>query len=189
MAEDNTTESKLRARSKSLEWVNTWLGILASLAVIAAILGVFSFGGKPQSELARTKRDAETDRAISSIRSAVEDVKSQIRMNQQLLDKVNNAKPATVQIARLNVQLDSIQAQVRILDDALGQSPDKSLAIPLLRKDLDNLRDSSRRDLDATHAEINRVYDQNKWFIGLMFTLALGLLSLGVSNFLKLGRS
>lgn len=78
---------------------------------------------------------------------------------------------------------------MKMLDDAIGESPDKSLAVPLLRKDLDNLKDSYHRDLDSTQAEINRVYDQNKWFLGLMFTMALGLIGLAISNFLQLRKS
>lgn len=36
---------------------------------------------------------------------------------------------------------------------------------------------------------VARVYDLTKWFVGLMFTMALGLIGLAVTNFLKAGKS
>jgi len=50
---------------------------------------------------------------------------------------------------------------------------------------MENLRLSYKSDLIATKEEISRVYDLNKWFIGLMFTMTVGLLGLAISNFLR----
>jgi hypothetical protein len=78
---------------------------------------------------------------------------------------------------------------MKALDDAIGQSPDKALAVPLLQRDVDNMRESNREELVSTQAEIDRVYDQNKWFIGLMFTMAVGLVTLAVSNLLQVRKA
>ncbi len=76
----------------------------------------------------------------------------------------------------MSAQLDAAQADIAKLNAAIQQSPDKALAVPLLRKDFDNMRDMYRHDLENTQSEISRVYDQNKWFIGLMFTMAIGII-------------
>ena len=55
----------------------------------------------------------------------------------------------------------------------------------MLRKDLDQVREINRQQYDQTLRQADRIYDQNKWFIGLMFTIALGVVALGVSNFIK----
>jgi hypothetical protein len=110
-------------------------------------------------------------------------------MSRELVERLSKAKPAEVQVAKLSVELGSARSELRHLTDAVGESPEKALALPLLRKDMDNLRDSYRRELDATQVEINRVYDQNKWFIGLMITMTLALVGLAVSNFLQLSKS
>lgn len=40
-------------------------------------------------------------------------------------------------------------------------------------------------DLVGTRREIERVYDLSKWFIGLMATMAVGILGLAVGNLVK----
>ena len=57
------------------------------------------------------------------------------------------------------------------------------MAIPILRKDLDNAEKSIRAELRQTNSEIDRIYDQNKWFIGLMLTMALSVIGMAVSSF------
>lgn len=71
---------------------------------------------------------------------------------------------------------------------SLSLPPPSGLAVPLLRQDLENLKASQQRALEASTNEIDRVYDQNKWFIGLMFTMAIGLISLAISNFVQARR-
>ena len=93
---------------------------------------------------------------------------------------------------KLKAQIVEVQSQINQLKDSLGkietvilEDPAKALAIPLIMKDLDSMRNSYRSDLLGTKEEISRIYDQNKWFIGLMFTMAIGLLGLGISNFMQ----
>jgi hypothetical protein len=67
-------------------------------------------------------------------------------------------------------------------------SPEKALSVPLLRQDLENMKISYHSDGVEYTRQIDRVYDQNKWFIGLMFSMALGLIGLAISNFLQIKR-
>jgi hypothetical protein len=96
-------------------------------------------------------------------------------VDRQLLGKTNKY---------LSQRVDSLGGRLKALEDALIESPSKSLAIPLLKINLDNLKENELKDTQTIRNEINTIYDQNKWFIGLMFTLAIGMLSLAVSNFL-----
>jgi hypothetical protein len=64
----------------------------------------------------------------------------------------------------------------------------EGIALPLLRQDLENLKTSYQRDIDSSKRETDRMYDQNKWFIGLMFSMAIGLIGLAISNFVQARR-
>jgi hypothetical protein len=94
----------------------------------------------------------------------------------------------SVQIAALRAELDGAIKRMETLENALLENPTRALSLPLLRKDLHNLEEDHQRDLDASAKAIDRIYDQNKWFIGLMFTMAVGLIGLAVSNFMQVRR-
>ena len=57
----------------------------------------------------------------------------------------------------------------------------KKPAIPMLRKDLDILRDEHKADLNSVHDEINRTFDLMKWLLGV---IGLGGIATGVFNWL-----
>lgn len=173
------SDSKKRKELWAL--LTTVLGAVAAATVGFGTLFVAKFQAPDSIVLLQ-----QTQQKIDSITQNVKDMEKELQVSRELLEKIKSTAPAPLQIAHIHVQLDSLQAHMKMLDDAIGQSPDRALAVPLLRKDLDNLKDSYHRDLDNTQAEINRVYDQNKWFLGLMFTMALGLIGLAVSNFLQL---
>jgi hypothetical protein len=102
--------------------------------------------------------------------------------------EVGDLKPKSISdsrdLAKLSEDIKNATSKIAALEAALNTDPAKALAVPLLRKDLDNTRDSLKANIDQTKSEIDRIYDQNKWFIGLMFTIALSVLSMAASNLL-----
>lgn len=75
------------------------------------------------------------------------------------------------------------------LETAILQDPAKALEMPLLRKDFDHLKGSYEADSVSIKNEVARIYDLNKWFIGLMFSMALGIIGLAITNFLKVKKA
>lgn len=65
--------------------------------------------------------------------------------------------------------------------------PAKSLEMPLLRNELEHVKKGCQSDLVNLKEEVGRIYDLTKWFVGLMFTMALGIIGLAVTNFVKAG--
>ena len=88
--------------------------------------------------------------------------------------------------AAIKTVLDDLSSRLAALEKSLLDNPEKALSVPLLRQDLENLKLSYRSDGAEYTRQIDRVYDQNKWFIGLMFSMALGLIGLAISNFLQI---
>jgi hypothetical protein len=178
-----------QAGPKEAKSLKRWEFIFSVLSALLAIGGTVTLGflvAKPRP----TDYGLEAEgRLISIMQARIDRLQAELQMSRDLAEKISAAPPSTVEAAKLRAQVESLTKQLQLLNDAIGQSPEKALAVPMLRKDLDNLRDSYHHDLDSIQSEISRVYDQNKWFIGLMLTMALGLLGLAVSNFLQLRKS
>lgn len=54
-----------------------------------------------------------------------------------------------------------------------------------MRKDLDAVQDKSKSDIEAVRGELARLYSLIQWFIGLMFTIALGVFGLAIGNIVR----
>jgi uncharacterized protein YhaN len=80
-------------------------------------------------------------------------------------------------LGALKYEISTIHTSVDRLNDALMTTPDKALMAPLLKKDVDDLKISSQRELDSVRGEMARAYDLNKWLIGLILAAVLGLLA------------
>jgi type IV secretory pathway TrbL component len=52
----------------------------------------------------------------------------------------------------------------------------------MLKQQIDTIQDRSHADIDSVRGEIGRLFTLTQWFIGLMFTIALGVFGLALSN-------
>jgi hypothetical protein len=129
--------------------------------------------------------DAETIKTVAELKIEVGDLRKQIKVMETSLTSTKSQKPTDIEVSLLSSRIGNIENQIKALADALGQTPDKALSVPLLRKDLENLKETNHRDLEVVEAEVNRVYDQNKWFIGIMATIALSLFGVAISNIVQ----
>lgn len=55
----------------------------------------------------------------------------------------------------------------------------------MLKQQMDTAQDRFREDIASVRGEIGRLYTLTQWFIGLMFTIALGVFGLALSNLKK----
>jgi hypothetical protein len=85
----------------------------------------------------------------------------------------------------LGANLTSVRSQVTTLTAALGVDAEKSLSLPLLRKDVEDLKGGTQRDIDSVRAEMARTYDFIKWIIGLIVAALLGTV---INNFVQTRR-
>lgn len=123
-----------------------------------------------EEQLAYIKKDLGSVRKdIAMITAVPKDFKIAFQVDQ-----------TAARVAALDVRLSKIESV--ILND-----PAKSLEMPLLRNELEYVKKGYQSDLVSLRDEIARIYDLTKWFIGLMFTMALGIIGLAVTNFVKAG--
>lgn len=171
------------ARSRAQRYLSLLSGLLGlvTVAVTASYIVLKPGAPEPKPVPVLESRVQKLEESVATLNASLAQVSEQMRKVQETAQE----KPLPTQMARISAQLELAQTDIAKLNAAIQQTPDKALAVPLLRKDFENMRDMYRHDLDNTQNEINRVYDQNKWFIGLMFTMAIGIIGLAVSNFLQ----
>ena len=79
----------------------------------------------------------------------------------------------------------TLSERLSALEAAIQADPVKAVSLPLMKKDIEALQDKTKADSEALRAEVARVYTLIQWFIGLMFTIAIGLFGLALGNILK----
>jgi hypothetical protein len=82
------------------------------------------------------------------------------------------------QQAKMVTDIRRIEKQLQAITGIVKESPETTLAMPLLSQRLENLE-------RAYATDVNRIYDQNKWFIGLIASMAISIIGLALSNFFR----
>lgn len=149
-------------------------------ALVAAMIGI---GPQILVEPERTEakiKVSELAEINSRIETAHRDI-AKLRQGQEALLRQPSSDPAAVQLRLVNERLQTVeQRQVRI-ERAILNDPAKALEVPLLRRDIESVREANTQSLAAVRQSVDQVYDLSKWLLG---ALVIGILSLAISNFL-----
>jgi hypothetical protein len=115
--------------------------------------------------------------------SALQDLQVDMKRGIEASADSSPAAPGAPHLVAIQGSLRDARSRLDLLEKAFIPNPEYALSVPLLRKDFENLRAELVRDHEETGKTIDRMYDQNKWFVGLMFSMAVGLIGLAISNF------
>lgn len=96
-----------------------------------------------------------------------------------------NNKLLSNEYIKVEKSLKDVTSRLSSLEGVLLDNPSKAIQTILIQKDLENVKSTNQAELLSLRQEIERVYDLNKWLIGLLFTMAVGILSLAISNLFK----
>jgi uncharacterized protein (DUF3084 family) len=114
--------------------------------------------------------------------SVLEKDVASLRNQLQALSNVPDENKIAIQLKGMDTALTDLKARHAKLEDAILTNPAKAIEVPLLRKDLDNLKDSQQQNLLALQQGVDRIYDLNKWLLGAM---AVSIITLAISNVLS----
>jgi len=186
MPSQNQKKTSRRYISKTvLDFIPVLVGILGlSATIIGALL---AFRQDPKSSEALIKR-ADLQIAINDIKGQIIDLNENLeRVRNQIRDlgKPINPFDQSIQLNALNNSIAESQKRLASLEGAILTNPEKALAIPLIRKDIDSLKEVQQTNVVASKQDIDRIYDQSRWFIGLMITSSIGIIALAISNYFK----
>ncbi|WP_158260182.1 type I restriction enzyme HsdR N-terminal domain-containing protein [Photobacterium sp. GB-27] len=169
-------------------WSNIVAGMSSSIAIaitVAMATGIFFTKEKTltNSELSHKlvileNSNRQLEEKLISAKTEI----SQIKIGINDISALPEGHQWKAEATEIKNDLSVVASKLKALEDALTVDPSKALAVPILRKDLDNAEKSLKAELLQTRSEIDRMYDQNKWFIGLMFTIALSVLGMAASS-------
>ena len=186
------TEEKAQAKPHAPKrwWFETGIVSLIAMAaaLIAALVGFFQASYTEKStELAARRAELAAEFPLR-IRDQVEALSTHVKELEKTitgLTKVPDGSQLSVVVSKLSEDTGHTSARLKTIEEVILDSPDKALSIPLLRKDFDAQRNAFSSETTALRGEIARLYDFNKWFFGLIATMALSSLGFAASNFFK----
>lgn len=161
------------------------------ISLFAALLATLAYVFSSVSEREKARR-AEESLVIARIEMEQElrTISEQSKKYSELLDQLVSTQKNTAGVDKSEVQgqllglkqttdgiksdLAVTQSQMSALTGAIGNNPEKLLSVPLLRKDVDDLKGSTQREIDSLREEMGRTYELNKWLIGLILAAVIG---------------
>lgn len=176
-------------RTRSRDRVMRLYGVSLLLAIAATSGSIILTFFQP----AHTSGDAASQLAVADLQRRITTLEAdKARLESQLA-----RRQADSAISRHTpTPMAALEERTRLLDNRVANvervvlaDPVKSLDMVLLKKDFESLRQNNAAEVSSLRQATDRVYDQNKWIIGLMFTMAIGLFSLAVAGLFRDRRS
>lgn len=120
---------------------------------------------------------------IDDLKNQIVSLKSELKKEKKISDslKKNNLK-TEVDISSLRVL--KLENAVQNLNKVILEDPEKAVSIPLLKSDIEHLKEQNQNDIKVMREEIAKAYDTNKWIIGLVSTMLVSIIALNISNLL-----
>lgn len=112
------------------------------------------------------------------LESDIATIKAQLEGIQELPSDL----PVSSKVKEIEAKIDTVNGKLDSLNKAILESPEKALALPLLRRDMDSLQKQYVSAVSNLEQEVSRAYDIFKWVTGTIF---LGVISLAVGVFFK----
>ena len=169
------------------ERIQRWLGLVSMSAAVISVSFVasFTFLKKDVFNGGSTSGIPSTTQSRQALAADVESLKSELK-----LLRADAAKAATLpdeakfaqQLVQLASNGKSLDERMQRLEAAILSSPAKALEIPLLQRDVENLRAAQQTNLTAVKDGVDRLYDINKWLLGAM---AISIITMALGNFLR----
>jgi hypothetical protein len=139
----------------------------AIAAMVAASLGLAMTLSQLLSET-RIKRPDLSQRDLDALHSDLKTIKAQVSRIDKEVNSMSTpwlSGSASAQESRLALAIKATDNRLKRVESAILESPESALAIPLLRKDInDSLRRADEYRAVAK-TEIDRLYEQQKWML------------------------
>lgn len=155
-------------------------GLLSRLAFLAAT--VAAIGGFASLALdSRTAQGQRGDRyleimgQIARQETAITSMKADLAATKRTLSQAGRAPDLAVLAGRI----ERLEATQRGIAATVLATPEKAIELPMLRRDLQEIKAASLESDAAMRREIDRIYDLNKWLFG---GLTLTLFAIGLGN-------
>jgi hypothetical protein len=196
----NSRQKRLREeqnkRKREVLFSSIWImvafiGTVGGLIVTVNGRGAFRIGpddgrerGEIQAQLAELRKEREDVRlSLMESREMQQTFLQAAHQKGSILYKESLSPENRAQIDKIASAQDDLSKQLARLNDAILQTPEKAVAIPVLKQQVTDLQEKYRGDNEAMHAEIGRLYTMMSIFFGSMVALIVGVGGLFFSVF------
>ncbi len=178
--------------------IPTLVGLAAGLAALISVFGIKTFQDAREALDRRAmievqeRQLAATQSEIHALLARADEAQKQIQSAATIpaqVERESSLAKLQVQIASLRAEVGGISkslaaqgASIESLNRAFLSDPERALSIPLLRKDVDQIRAGNQHDIDALRDDMKANLDLNKWLIGL---IAAGVVGTILNNMLQ----
>jgi len=172
-------------------WAGRVSGILTiSAGVIAIVVSILSSVlTHESSNLSAAAQYASLYSKILGLESDFaaknQEINSRIKsIEEHILSMANIPKDnaLSLELQKVTTSVNDLNTRESKIEAVILENPAKALETPLLRRDLDNVRESQKEALVSLKDSVDRIYDLNKWLLGAM---AVSIVTLAAGNFLK----
>ena len=109
-------------------------------------------------------------------------LKSELLKSKKIVDSLKRSSKDNTKLSESNVALTDLKKEVENLNKVILDNPEKAISVPLLKIEIENQKEQNEKELKSLKDDIARVYDMNKWIIGLVFTMLVSIIVLNISN-------
>ena len=158
-----------------------WMGMIGAVfsllgLILAVALAFFSpTEGVKRPVLASQDSVVALNERVSSIEGRINELGSKI----EGLSRLTDESKASAELASVQGSLDGLQGRFTKIEGLIVQDPSKALEIPLLRKDLESIKESTQLTIGGLRQDLERAYTL---LVGTMVALAIAVLAPAVSN-------
>jgi hypothetical protein len=187
-----TFVERLAAILRQGTWVALVSGLLTMVGLVAAVFSSRNERYRAAEQdyqtiqgqrlaLQQSEQFERTNKELADLRmtnAAIMKSLEQVRKSGKAISFSNLDPTDRQSIEEIRTAETKLDARLGGLETSIMASPEKAVALPMLKQQLDSLQDRTHSDLDGIRGEIGRLFTLTQWFIGLMFTIALGMFGL-----------
>lgn len=152
------------------------LGVLSAMIVLGLSL-VLAFFFPPQRQPVHASHSSviELKAKVSNIEGRINELGGKI----EGLSRLSDESKTSAQLSSVQGSLDGLQERFTKIEGLLAQDPLKALEIPLLRKDLEFIEESTQLTISGLRQDLDRTYTL---LVGTMMALVITVLASAVSS-------
>lgn len=168
------------------ERISSIMGLTSVLVAFVALIIQFSNGnGISSGPAGRVLMGVSNEQAIQDLKAEIISIKSdQAKINSRIdgLTQIPGQTVSSVEITELKNTQSNLDNRFSRIENILVQDPLKSLEIPLMRKDLDNLVSTTDLQIALLRQDVERSYNL---MLVTIVALAIAVLAPALSNIFK----
>lgn len=165
-------------------------GLVAMAGLISSILVIGPFAtssaikiSEVQSQILFPVETESNKKLIQDINKRIADLKGAQEELKRLISEITDS-PEDSKNRALTSRVLELDKRITSLEAAIQANPEKALAVPILRKDIDHISESTKSQVSDLKARIEQTYEIYKWLIGLLITVVIGVLGLILNTWL-----